>query len=85
VFVVLDHARRRVIHFDVTANPTAQWTAQQITSLFGMNGILKRFFEIILTITTTIELIWESRRRHLLTARYLKGFQEQIHWWKIRK
>ena len=29
----------------------------QITSLFGMNGILKLFFEIILTITTTIELI----------------------------
>jgi len=34
VFVVLSHARRRVIHFNVTANPTAQWTAQQITEAF---------------------------------------------------
>jgi transposase InsO family protein len=34
VFVVLSHARRRVVHFNVTANPTAQWTAQQITEAF---------------------------------------------------
>jgi putative transposase len=34
VFVVLSHARRRVIHFNVTANPTAEWTAQQITEAF---------------------------------------------------
>ena len=34
VFVVLSHARRRVVHFSVTANPTAQWTAQQITEAF---------------------------------------------------
>ena len=30
VFVVLWHERRKVIHFNVTMNPTAQWTAQQI-------------------------------------------------------
>ena len=30
VFVVLWHERREVIHFNVTMNPTAQWTAQQI-------------------------------------------------------
>jgi putative transposase len=34
VFVVLSHTRRRVVHFNVTANPTAQWTAQQITEAF---------------------------------------------------
>jgi putative transposase len=34
VFVVLSHARRRVVHFNVTANPTAQWTAQQIVEAF---------------------------------------------------
>jgi transposase InsO family protein len=34
VFVVLRHARRRVVHFNVTANPTAQWAAQQITEAF---------------------------------------------------
>ena len=34
VFVVLSHDRRKVIHFNVTANPSAQWTAQQITEAF---------------------------------------------------
>ena len=30
VLVVLAHSRRKVVHFNVTENPTAQWTAQQI-------------------------------------------------------
>ena len=34
VFVVLSCDRRRVIHFNVTANPSAQWTAQQIVRSF---------------------------------------------------
>jgi hypothetical protein len=28
VFLVLRHDRRRIVHFNVTTNPTAQWTAQ---------------------------------------------------------
>jgi hypothetical protein len=27
VFIVLAHDRRRVVHFNVTAHPTAEWTA----------------------------------------------------------
>jgi hypothetical protein len=34
VFVVLVHERRRVVHFNVSGNPTAQWTAQQIVEAF---------------------------------------------------
>jgi putative transposase len=34
VFIVLSHARRRVVHFNATANPTAAWTAQQIVEAF---------------------------------------------------
>ena len=34
VFLVLCHDRRRVIHFNVTEHPTAQWTAQQIVEAF---------------------------------------------------
>ena len=30
VFVILAHDRRRVLHFNVTENPTAAWAAQQI-------------------------------------------------------
>lgn len=34
VFIILSHARRRIVHFNVTANPTAEWTAQQIVEAF---------------------------------------------------
>ena len=34
VLIVLEHSRRRVLHFNVTANPTAAWTAQQIVETF---------------------------------------------------
>jgi putative transposase len=30
VFILLAHERRRIVHFNVTEHPTAQWTAQQI-------------------------------------------------------
>jgi putative transposase len=34
VFLILAHERRRVLHFNVTAFPTAEWTAQQIVEAF---------------------------------------------------
>ena len=34
VFLVLAHDRRRIIHFAVTAHPTAEWTAQQMRESF---------------------------------------------------
>ena len=34
VFLVLAHDRRRIIHFGVTAHPTAEWTAQQLREAF---------------------------------------------------
>ena len=34
VLLVLAHDRRRVVHFNITENPTAQWTAQQIVEAF---------------------------------------------------
>ena len=34
VFLVLAHDRRRIVHFNVTAHPTAEWTAQQLRDAF---------------------------------------------------
>ncbi|HTX51879.1 MAG TPA: integrase core domain-containing protein, partial [Candidatus Baltobacteraceae bacterium] len=34
VLIVLAHARRKVLHFNVTEHPTAQWTAQQLVEAF---------------------------------------------------
>jgi putative transposase len=34
VFVILSHHRRRVVHFAVTTNPTAEWVAHQLLDAF---------------------------------------------------
>ena len=34
VFLVLAHDRRRLLHFNVTKHPSAEWTAQQIVEAF---------------------------------------------------
>src|SRR6267378_2143540 len=34
VFLVLAHDRRRILHFNVTAHPTADWTGQQLRDAF---------------------------------------------------
>ena len=35
VFLVLEHRRREVLHFNITEHPTAAWTAQQIVEAFA--------------------------------------------------
>ena len=34
MLLVLAHERRRILHFGVTAHPTAEWTAQQLREAF---------------------------------------------------
>jgi putative transposase len=38
VFVVLVHDRRRIVHVNVTARPTAVWTAQQLREAWAWNA-----------------------------------------------
>ena len=39
VFLVLAHDRRRIVHFNVTAHPTAERTAQQLREAFPFEQI----------------------------------------------
>jgi putative transposase len=39
VFLVLAHDRRRIVHFNATAHPTAEWTAQQLREAFPFDQI----------------------------------------------
>ncbi len=41
VFIVLSHDRRRILHFNVTTHPTAEWTAQQIVEAFPFDSAPK--------------------------------------------
>ena len=38
VFIVIEHARRRIVHFNLTAHPTEQWAAQQFTEAFPFDS-----------------------------------------------
>jgi putative transposase len=37
VFVVIEHGTRRLAHVNVTANPSAEWTLQQLREVIGDN------------------------------------------------
>jgi hypothetical protein len=39
VFLVLVHDRRRILHFNVTAHPTAAWTGQQLREAFPFDQL----------------------------------------------
>jgi hypothetical protein len=39
VFLVLAHDSRRIVHFNVTAHPTAEWTGQQLREAFPFEQV----------------------------------------------
>jgi putative transposase len=38
VFIILSHERRRVVHFNVTSHPTAEWTSRQLLHAFPFDS-----------------------------------------------
>jgi transposase InsO family protein len=39
LFLVLAHERRRILHFNVTAHPTAEWAGQQLREAFPFDQL----------------------------------------------
>jgi hypothetical protein len=37
-FFVIEHGRRRVLHFNVTGHPAAEWVVQQLREAYSTNG-----------------------------------------------
>jgi putative transposase len=43
VLIVLTHSRRRLVHFNVTEHPTAEWTARQLLEACALEqGVLRQ-------------------------------------------
>jgi putative transposase len=51
VFLMLAHERRRIVHFAVTAHPTAEWTAHQLRKPF--RGRVHRDFCCVIAIASS--------------------------------
>ncbi len=43
VFFIIDHARRKIVHFNVTRHPTALWVMQQLRDAFPFDNKPKYF------------------------------------------
>ena len=41
VFFIIDHARRKIVHFNVTEHPTAEWVVQQLKNAFPFDSAPK--------------------------------------------
>jgi len=44
-FIVLRHEKRKIVHFNITTNPTSLWTAQQIKEAFPFDKPLNIYSE----------------------------------------
>ena len=38
VFFIIKHAQRKILHFNVTEHPTAQWVRQQLREAFPFDS-----------------------------------------------
>jgi len=72
VFLVMEHGRRRVLHFGITEHPTAEWTGQQMVEAFW-EGESKTY--VIRDRDKIYGEEFRSRLRSLSMKEVISGFQ----------
>jgi putative transposase len=72
--IILSHHRRRVIHFEVTQNPTQTWLAQQITEAFQWDTAPRYLLRDRDTSLTTLSSSNDTHLRRVL-SRYFRYYQ----------
>src|SRR6202521_4631790 len=72
VFVVIEHATRRLAHVNVTSNPSADWTLQQLREVLGNDGAHRYLIQRGTWMTRSERSVsrcydrrWRVRRRRL--------------------
>jgi hypothetical protein len=92
VFIVLCHDRRHIVHFNVTAHPTAQWTAQQLVEAFpfesaprvccviGMPFTVRRFDDGSRACVSRRSLRPRTRLGKTLLSKELSGPYDETVW-----
>ena len=58
IFVIIEHASRRLLHCNVTSNPTAAWTLQQLREAIASELLIGSSF-----MTATVSMLRRSIRR----------------------
>ncbi len=82
VWFVIDHSRRRIIHFNVTANPTAEWVIQQLRESFPDDSvqrylILDNDSSFSIDVTRSIESLGITPKRTAYRSPWQNGTAER--------
>jgi len=81
-FFVIEHARRRILHFNITRHPTADWVLQQLREVFPEAGpyryvILDRDSKFDLEVLTFLKCTGLKPKRTSVQAPWQNGTAER--------
>jgi transposase InsO family protein len=81
-FFVIEHGRRRILHFNVTRHPSAEWVVQQLREAFAEAGpyryaILDRDAKFDATVITFLQATGLKPKRTSIQAPWQNGTAER--------
>jgi transposase InsO family protein len=91
VWFALEHTRRRILHFNVTAHPTASWVIQQLREAFPYDTALKHLIfdrdsifsaQVVSTLkamgTNTVRTAYRSPRQNPYAERWVGSVRREL-------